>query len=137
MPRPYPPPLLSAPTAAPFNIGNSEKRDLAKVLGLDSLPPEVSDMVAHAIASYKATGAGSPDTTVKNTLAQLNELKKEGTPYRNAVRRLAMIGAAWIISLSASCNPWRWRPSETNREHEKLSPKLRVRERRNFENMSG
>ncbi len=89
MPRPYPPSPVSPLTLTPFNIGDSENRDLAKVLGLNSLPPEVSDVVAHAIASYRATCAVLSDTTVRNTLAELAELKKRGTSYRKAVRRLA------------------------------------------------
>jgi hypothetical protein len=89
MPRPYPPSPVSPLTLTPFNIGDSENRDLAKVLGLNSLPPEVSDVVAHAIASYRTTCAISSDTTVRNTQAELAELKKKGTPYRKSVRRLA------------------------------------------------
>lgn len=89
MPRSYPPSPVSPLTLTPFNIGASEKRDIAKVLGLNSLPPEVSNMVAHAIASYRTTSASSSDTTVRNTLAELYELKKKGTSYRNAVGRLA------------------------------------------------
>src|SRR5215831_8024175 len=89
MPRPYPPPPLSVPTVQPFNLGDPEKRDLARVLGLACLPPAVSDMIAEAIAVYKAAQAGSADTTVKNTIAALSELKKKGRAYDRAVRRLA------------------------------------------------
>jgi hypothetical protein len=73
----------------PFHLGDSEKRGLARALGLISLPPEASNMIAEAIACYKATQAGSSDTTVGNTLAALRELKKTGRAYNKAVARLA------------------------------------------------
>jgi hypothetical protein len=90
MPRPLPPPPLAIPTISPFNIGEQQKRDLAKVLGLRSLPPQISNGIEHAIACYKAIEAGSPDTTVRNTIAALDELKrKDSAAYQRAVARLA------------------------------------------------
>ncbi len=89
MPRPLPPPPATPPTVAPFNLGDEEKRDLAKSLGLKSLSAQATDMIAAAIPNYKATEAGSPDTTIGNTLAELDELKKKGAAYQRAVARLA------------------------------------------------
>jgi hypothetical protein len=45
-------------------------------------------MIEGAVAAYKATETGSPDTTVANTLAALDELKKGGRSYEKAVARL-------------------------------------------------
>jgi hypothetical protein len=73
----------------PFIIGEAEKRDLAHVLGLQRLPPNVERAIADAIAAYKATAAGSADTTIANTLAALTEIDKKGRRYRRAVERLA------------------------------------------------
>ena len=89
MPRPYPPPPLTPPAVFPFNIAENEKRDLAKTLGLKNLPSEIADCIAHAIACYKATQAGSSDTTIGNTIAALDELRKKGPAYSKAVKRLA------------------------------------------------
>jgi hypothetical protein len=81
---------MPPPTVAPFLIGDDEKRDLAKSLGLQSLPPPVAAGIAAAIANYKATEVGSPDTTIGNTLAALAELRrKKGRAYEKAVARLA------------------------------------------------
>ena len=102
MPRPYPPPPVPSLTgdrgqvelddrAPTFNIDDSGKRDLARVLGLPNLPQNASDAVAEAIACYKATENGSRDTTVGNTLAALHELEKKGAAYRRAVKRLANV----------------------------------------------
>lgn len=88
MPRPYPPPPLSPPVVQPFRLGDSEKRDLAGTLGLKGLPDQTADMIEGAVAAYKATETGSPDTTVANTLAALDELKKGGRSYEKAVARL-------------------------------------------------
>jgi hypothetical protein len=49
----------------------------------------VADTIAHAIACYKATQTGSPDTTIGNTIAALDELEKKGRAYQRAVARLA------------------------------------------------
>lgn len=65
------------PTVTPFLMGDDEKGDLAKSLGLQSLPPLVAAGIAAAIANYKATEAGSPDTTIGNTLAALAELTRK------------------------------------------------------------
>jgi hypothetical protein len=73
----------------PFILDDHQQRDLAKVLGLGRLPPLVSGAIAAAIANYKATEAGSPDTTVGNTLAALTELTRRGRAYEKAVARLA------------------------------------------------
>jgi hypothetical protein len=89
MPRPNPPPPTAPPTLSPFKLGDREKRDLAKTLGLGELSPLIVDGLAHAIACYNATAGGSRDTTVGNTLAELGELKKRGTAYDRAVARLA------------------------------------------------
>jgi hypothetical protein len=70
MPRPNPPPPRLRPTLSPFSLGERETRDLAKVLGLTNLSPLVADAIAHVIACYKATEAGSPDATVGNILAE-------------------------------------------------------------------
>jgi hypothetical protein len=89
MPRPYPPPAIHAPTVQPFTIGEAEKRDIARILGLELLPPNVEHAVADAIAAYRAMAAGSADTTVANTLAALTEIGKKGRRYSRAVERLA------------------------------------------------
>jgi hypothetical protein len=51
MPRPYP-----IPTVQPFTVGEAEKREIARVLKLERLPPEIDGAIAAAIAVYKATG---------------------------------------------------------------------------------
>ena len=90
MPRPYPPsPILPPPVPVPFPIGDREKADLARVLKLDGLQPELCDAISHAIGCYQATRDGSNDTTVANTLAGLGELTKPGWAYRKAVQRFA------------------------------------------------
>lgn len=89
MPRPYAPPPAVPPTMQPFLLSDADKRDIARVLGLEHVPLEISEAIAHAIAAYKATEAGSADTTVANTLAALNELGKEGRNYDRAVARIA------------------------------------------------
>ncbi len=89
MPRSNPPPLLPIPTVLPFSLDDRQRRDLAKVLGLKRLSPLISGAIGEAIACYKATEAGAPDTTVGNTLAELGELKKAGRAYDRAVARLA------------------------------------------------
>jgi hypothetical protein len=82
-------PRLQIPTVSPFSLDDRQQRDLAKFLGLTTLSRPVADAVAAAIACYKATAAGSSDTTVGNTLAELRELKKSGRPYDRVVARLA------------------------------------------------
>lgn len=90
MSRRYPPaPISPPPVAEPFPIGNREKVDLAKVLGLERLPAELCDAISQAIGCYQATKAGSADTTVKSVLAALGELSKSGRVYDKAVKRLA------------------------------------------------
>jgi hypothetical protein len=90
MARPYPPAPISPPPAAElFLIGDREKADLAHVLGLERLPAELCSAISHAIGCYRATEAGSKDTTVKNVLAALCELSKSGRAYDKAVKRLA------------------------------------------------
>jgi hypothetical protein len=73
----------------PFSLDDQQQRHLAKLLGLMTLPVIAAGAIAAAIACYKATEAGSPDTTVGNILAELGELKKVGRAYDGAVRRLA------------------------------------------------
>jgi hypothetical protein len=82
MPRPNPPPPAMKPSLLPFNLGDQQQRCLAKVLGHRTLPALAAGAIAEAIACYKATETGSPDTTVGNTLAELGELKKGGGPLR-------------------------------------------------------
>lgn len=89
MPRPYPPTRIPIPTVQPFTIGEAEKREIARTLKLERLPPEIDGAIAAAIAIYKATATGSSDTTVGNTLAALRELEKAGTRYKKAVALLA------------------------------------------------
>jgi hypothetical protein len=89
MPRPNPPPPAAKPTVLRFLLDDHQQRDLAKVLGLKKLSPLVSGAITDAIACLKASEAGTPDTTVGNTLAGLAELKKTGRAYDRAVRRLA------------------------------------------------
>jgi hypothetical protein len=90
MPRPYPPPPVTDPPVRPFSLGDAEERDLARVLGLERLSPEVSCMIAGAIAAYIATETGAADTTIANTLAALAELTRpDGRGYRKFVERIA------------------------------------------------
>lgn len=90
MPRPYPPaPILSPSVPAPFPIGDREKADLARVLGLNGLPPEFCEAISHAIGCYQATKDGSKDTTVANTISALGELTKPGRANKKTVQRLA------------------------------------------------
>jgi hypothetical protein len=89
MPRPNPPPALPPPIVLPFTLDDQHERDLAKVLGLRVLSPAISSAIAAAIANYKATEAGSPDTTIGNTLAALAAVSRKGRAYKKAVARLA------------------------------------------------
>jgi hypothetical protein len=89
MPRPNPPPPVPIPTVLPFSLDDYQQRDLARVLGSERLPPLVCDAITAVIANYKATEAGSPDTTVGNTLAALTELTRKGRAFEKAVARLA------------------------------------------------
>jgi hypothetical protein len=90
MPRPYPPvPISPPPVAVPFAIGNQEKADLARVLKLDRLPFDLCDAISHAIGCYRATEAGSGDTTVANVRVALDDLSKSGRAYDKAVNRIA------------------------------------------------
>jgi hypothetical protein len=73
----------------PFTLDDQQERDLAKVLGLIALSPAISGAIAAAIANYKATEAGSPDTTIGNTLAALGALSQKGRAHKKAVARLA------------------------------------------------
>jgi hypothetical protein len=73
----------------PFLIGDQEKADLARILKLERLSPELCDAVSHAIGCYQATEAGSGDTTIANVVAALGELSKSGRAYNKAVKRLA------------------------------------------------
>ncbi len=90
MPRPYPPaPISPPPVPEPFLIGDQEKADLARILKLERLSPELCDAVSHAIGCYQATEAGSGDTTIANFVDALGELSKSGRAYNKAVKRLA------------------------------------------------
>jgi len=90
MPRPYPPPPVSPrPVAKPFLISDQQKADLARILKLRHFPPELCDVVSHAIGCYRAEETGSKDTSVANVLAALDELSKSGRPYDKAIKSLA------------------------------------------------
>jgi len=89
MPRSYSPPLVGAPTLRPFTLHDPDKQRLAHFLGLNDLPSDVAEAIAHAIACYKATREGSKDTTVANTLAALRELFKRERLNEKAVTRIA------------------------------------------------
>jgi hypothetical protein len=80
---------LAPPVPMPFPIGDQEKADLARVLKLEGLQPELCDAISPAIGCYQATKNGSNDTTVANTVAGLGELTKPGRAYEKAVQRLA------------------------------------------------
>jgi len=73
----------------PFRLSEADKRDLARVLELDQLPLQVSEAVATVTAIYRAEAAGSTDTTIGNTLAELAELGKKGRAYKRSAARLA------------------------------------------------
>jgi hypothetical protein len=89
MPRPYPPSPMVPPVVRPFSLTDAQKRDIARVLGLVSLPQQITDMICEATAAHKATEVGSPDTTIGSALAELHELTKTGRPYDQAVARLS------------------------------------------------
>lgn len=89
MARPYPPPPLLAPTVEPFELDSTGQRLIARKLDLERLSPEITGALAHAIACYRATEAGSPETTTANTRAALCELMQPGRSYTTAVSRLA------------------------------------------------
>jgi hypothetical protein len=90
MPRPNPPPPVTRPTVHAFHLGDSDKRDLARILARQILPPETVEAIAAAISAYKATEAGAADTTIGNTIAALMELTRPaGRGYKRAVRRMS------------------------------------------------
>jgi hypothetical protein len=90
MARPNPPPPVTCPTVRAFDLGDSDKRDLARTLARQSLPPETAEAIAAAISAYKATEAGAADTTIGNTVAALIELTRPaGRGYKRAVRRMS------------------------------------------------
>ena len=89
MTRPYPPPLLSSPTVGPFDLAAPDRLRVARTLGLTALPAAVADGLNHAIGCYKATEAGSRDTTKGAVLAALGELSNNGRSFEAAVARMA------------------------------------------------
>jgi hypothetical protein len=90
MPRPNPPPPITRPAVHAFHLAASDKRDLARILARDILPPETAEAIAAAISAYKATEAGAVDTTIGNTVAALIELTRPtGRGYNRAVRRMS------------------------------------------------
>ena len=89
MPRSYPPPLLTRPDVEPFELDAHDRKRLARVLGLATLPPAVVDRIVHDVACYRATKDGSPDTSVGATLAALKGVLAHGRGYEKAVALLA------------------------------------------------
>jgi hypothetical protein len=90
MPRPNPPPPVTRPAVHAFRLADSDKRDLARILARDSLPPETAEAIAAAISAYKATETGAADTTIGNTVAALIELTRpDGRGYKRGVRRMS------------------------------------------------
>jgi hypothetical protein len=89
MPRAYSPPLVATPTLRPFTLDSADKLRLAHSLGLNDLPSDVVESIAHTISCCKATHEGSKDTTVANTIAALRELFSRGRLNEKAVRRIA------------------------------------------------
>jgi hypothetical protein len=89
MTRPYPPPLLDVPDVKDFNFDASDRRRVARNLGLADLTPDLADAIAHAIACYLATSNGNRDTTVGTTIAALAQLSRPGRVYDGAVARFA------------------------------------------------
>jgi hypothetical protein len=89
MPRPYPPPPLPMPTVEPFELNSMDQRRIARTVGAATLSSDAAAVIAHAIACFKATQRGSPDTTRGNTLAALAELSGGGRAFDAAVPRFA------------------------------------------------
>jgi hypothetical protein len=90
MPRPNPPPPITRPVVHTFHLGDSDKRDLARILAREGLPLNAAEAISTAISAYKATEAGAADTTVGNTIAALIELTRPtGRGYERAVRRMS------------------------------------------------
>jgi hypothetical protein len=90
MPRPNPPPPITRPAIHAFHLSDADKRDLARIVARESLPPEAAEAIAAAISAYKATEAGAADTTIGNTVAALTELTRPtGRGYKRAVQRVS------------------------------------------------
>jgi hypothetical protein len=89
MPRPYPPTLLGVPEVKRFDIDASDRRRLARALGLTTLHPDLGGAIAHVIACLLATRSGSRDTTVGTTLAGLSQLCRPGRASDAVVARVA------------------------------------------------
>jgi hypothetical protein len=90
MPRSNPPPPVTRPTVQAFHLGDSDKRDLARILARQTLPSEAAEAIAAAISAYKAAETGAADTTIGNTIAALIELTHPaGRGYTRAVRRMS------------------------------------------------
>jgi hypothetical protein len=58
-----PPPILPSSTVLPFCMDDAADRDLAKVLGLTELSPEISDAIGSAIAMLEVAETGSAQST--------------------------------------------------------------------------
>lgn len=85
--------------------------------------------IAAAIANYKATEAGSPDTTIGNTLAALAELtRKKGRAYEKAVARLADDHSAVDDVTLTVLRPLASATLAANPARRKRSPRQPVRE---------
>jgi hypothetical protein len=80
---------LDCPQLCRRSASATAKNAISRVLGLKNLSPLLAGAIAEAIACYKTTEAGSPDTTVGNTLAELEELTKRGRAFDRAVLRLS------------------------------------------------
>ena len=90
MSRPYPPPLVLAPTPKSFVMDSIHHRNLAQALGLRHLPEDLITGMNDVIGRYKAIQHGSRDTTVGNILAALKQLYEPGgRDYQKAVSRFA------------------------------------------------
>ena len=89
MPRSYPPPLQSTPQVKAFELSQIDRQRLARPLDQQTLSPQVTAAISHAIAVYKATRHGAHDTTKGTTLAALAQVTKPGREYEKAVSRLA------------------------------------------------
>ena len=89
MPRPSLPKLIPNIQVKPFTVDTSDKKNIARTLGLKELPPEVEGVIAEAISCFLATEKSSKSTTVANVKVALKDIQKNGQAYNDALTLLA------------------------------------------------
>lgn len=89
MPRAYLPRLVERPKPIPFKLRRGEKRSIARTIGANQLPPDVSELIEWNVTCYRATKEGSTSCTVANTRFTLRQLQAKGRSRREALELLA------------------------------------------------